>query len=217
MSMHWLAAACGAVAVASALFGVLLIASGGPVGRLFKRLLGVTALAGSGLLGLSAWDLYSYQREGLTPIATLRFAKTASQTFQAELISPTGESQGFELHGDQWQLDARLLRPKGWATRWWRAPYYRLERLSGRYQRVEDELGRPRSAYALAPEARLDVGDWLERVPPNWRPLQVGYGSAAFLPMADGAEYVVYIDGRGLSASASNEPARRAVDRWFRG
>ena len=216
MTLHWLAVTCGALALACGLLGLALLASGGAVGRLVKRLLGVMALVGGGFLGVSAWDLYSYQREGLTPIATLRFARLAPQHFQAELQAQDQELRVFELHGDQWQVDARLLRPSGWVSRWWRAPYYRLERLSGRYHRVEDELSRPRSVYALASESRLDVGDWLERVPETWRPLQLGYGSGAFLPMADGAEYVVYIDGRGLSANPANDAARRAVNRWFR-
>lgn len=217
MSFHWLAAVCGAGALASLLLGVYWLSGGSVVGRVLKRGLGVLSLVVGGFLGLGAWDLYSYERDGPTPIATLHFTKLAPRSYQVELRSPGADSAGFVLNGDQWQLDARLLRPSGLLRRWWRTPYYRLERISGRYERAADELAQPRSVYALASEPQLDVGQWLQRLPSGWRPMQVGYGSATFLPMADGAEFVVYIDGRGLSASAANGPARSAVERWFGG
>ena len=91
---------------------------------------------------------------------------------------------------------------------------YRLERLSGRYADVADETSRPRTAHDLADEPGLDV--WtLARRHSGWLPLvDASYGSATYLPMADGARFSVSLPQSGLIARAENPAAREAAADW---
>jgi hypothetical protein len=91
---------------------------------------------------------------------------------------------------------------------------YRLERLSGRYVEVENESTRLRTVHGLATERGLNVWNLAQRYR-RWLPLvDARYGSAAYLPMADGARFSVSLTQSGLIARAENEAAREATARW---
>lgn len=180
-----------------------------------------SAVAGCGCLGLgallvaAALNLYTYAR--LTyeqPVATVSFERQADRRYLARLEQPDVAPRSFELTGDEWQLDARVLK--------WHAPanlvgfdaQYRLERLSGRYAAVEDEASRPRTVHGLSVDRGLDVWSLAQRYQ-DWLPLvDARYGSATYLPMADGARFSVSLTQSGLIARAENEAARRAAGSW---
>ena len=63
----------------------------------------------------------------------------------------------FVLSGDEWQLDARVLKWKGWANLFGLDAQYRLERVSGRYRDIEQERTGERTVYALAENPGLDL------------------------------------------------------------
>jgi hypothetical protein len=91
---------------------------------------------------------------------------------------------------------------------------YRLDRISGRYTKVEDERSLPRTVYPLNPPDRLDIWE-LVRSNAGWLPwIDAVYGSATFLPMADGAVYEIKISESGLLARPVNDAARAAVGNW---
>src|SRR5215469_9663194 len=87
-----------------------------------------------------AMDLRTYLR--LTyeqPVATLSFAALGPQAFRVTLTDADGVIHTTELRGDDWQLDARVLKWKGLATVLGLDPLYRLERLEGRYRNTAQE------------------------------------------------------------------------------
>ncbi len=137
-----------AVILIIAIFGLLLLILA--CQRLFRaRFLaaGGSAMMGSLLLAVAAMlfvvslNLHTYAR--LTherPVAEIVFEQRGEQTFNATLTQvPNGEIQMFVLSGDEWQLDARVLKWKGWANLFGLDAQYRLERVSGRYRNIDQE------------------------------------------------------------------------------
>lgn len=196
-----------ALALLLALFGVLLLALA--CQRLFKArfftgglsiVAGFALLAAAGLLFIVALNLRTYER--LTyeaPVAELSFSQTGVHSYRATLMRlPGGDLQVFTLNGDEWQLDARILKWQGWANLLGLNALFRLERLNGRYRDVETERIAPRSLYALSNNPGFDLWRWAlarqQKLP--W--VDAVYGNAVYLPMADGARYRVSVGQAGL-------------------
>jgi hypothetical protein len=205
-----------------ALVGLLfLIAS---VRRMRRRAFGSCAFHGASslafflaaaALALLGVNLLTYQR--LTheqPAVRASFARGGEQQFNATLTYPSGEVRGYVLRGDEWQIDARVLKWRGLANLVNFDTAYRLERISGRYSDIERERTAPRTVYALHPPEHIDawalLRAWHEYLP--WA--DALYGSATYLPMADGAAYEVSVSQSGLVARPLNEAARLAVGGW---
>ena len=164
---------------------------------------------------LIAANLQTYQRLSFEQAAgELQFARTGEREFNAVLTYPGGERASFALRGDEWQVDARVLKWRAFANIVGFDTAYRLERISGRYARIEDERAQPRTVYALNPPQRIDPWDLAHRYR-SWLPwLDAIYGSATFLPMADGALYELKVSQSGLMARPLNQAARAAVGGW---
>ena len=79
-----------------------------------------------------------------------------------------GEKQ-YVLYGDQWQIDARVVRWKLPALMAGVPPLYRLERLSGRYGDAAREAAATRSVHSLDDWPAPDLGS-LKKSFPNWFP-----------------------------------------------
>lgn len=176
---------------------------------------GCLCLGMAGLLIAAAFNLYTYQRLTFEqPVAVLSFKQTGEQRFAARIEPANAPPRQYELSGDQWQLDARVLKWSGIANLLGLDAHFRLERLSGRYTAAEDERQRLRTAHHLASNRGLDVWRVAERYP-GWMPLvDASYGSATYLPMADGARYTISLSQSGLIARPDNDIARRAGRDW---
>lgn len=182
---------------------------------------GIQSLAGLTLLGIAATatavllNIYTYQRlthEEL--IAELRFSRIGPQHYRVYIVQADNSARTYNLRGDEWQVDARILKWQGTANLLGFNTLYRLERLSGRYRETRQELGDPRTVYRLAEDRGLDL--WrIANNHPGWLPgVDAIYGSAAYLPMADRARFVLHHSQSGLVARPLNEAARRAIENW---
>jgi len=209
-----------AIASVIAIFGLLLVALA--CQRLARaRFLsaGGSALGGLLLLAVAAaifivsLNLHTYAR--LTyeqPVAEIVFEARSPQRYRATLTQvPSGEMQMFMLAGDEWQLDARVLKWRGWANLLGLDAQYRLERVSGRYRDIDQERTGERTVYALSENPVVDL--WvLSTQYPKWLSfVDAVYGSATYLPMADGARYEVKMTQSGLIARPVNEAANTAA------
>jgi hypothetical protein len=180
-----------------------------------RMLFGLVLLLAFALVAAVALDLRTYLR--LTyeqPVATLSFTALGPQTFRVTLMDAAGHSRSEELRGDDWQLDARVLKWKGLATVLGLDPLYRLDRLEGRYQNAGQERNDYHSVVELSSDAGLDL--WgLAQHNAGWLPwVDAGYGSATYLPMADGARYSVSLSPTGLLARPTNPAAQAALGHW---
>lgn len=186
------------------------VAGGG--GRIVFGLLFLFVFA---FIAAAALDLRTYLR--LTyeqPVATLSFTALGPQSFRATLTDSAGNIRTAELRGDDWQLDARVLKWKGFATVLGLDPVYRLERLEGRYRNAGQESHDYHSVVELSADAGLDFWGFAQRNA-GWMPwADAGYGSATYLPMADGAQYQVSLSQTGLLARPANQAAQDALSHW---
>ncbi len=170
------------------------------------------AAAGALLIGT---NLRTYQRLAYEqPAGELQLTKDGERQFNAVLTYPDGERASFLLRGDEWQVDARVLKWHAFANLLGFDAAYRLERISGRYTRVEDERVQPRTVYDLHEASRIDPWELVHRYR-SWVPwVDALYGSATYLPMADGALYEIKVSQSGLIARPLNQAARDAVGSW---
>lgn len=202
--------------------GLWLLLSG--LRRLWRRApLTGSAQGLSGLLMLSlaalmvaiAMNLHTYQvlvQEEL--VATLRFEKLAPQYFQVYLMPTKGPSHVFDLRGDEWQIDARVLKWTGVANLLGMKTAYRLERLSGRYQNIQQARQGVHTVYSLVDHSGIDLWGWAQQSERKLPWLDAEYGSAAYMPMVDKAQYRVSIGNSGLIVRADNTVAQKAINAW---
>jgi len=131
------------------------------------------------------------------PVATLIARKTAPQQFVLRIDFPDGSHQSAALRGDEWQLDARVIKWTPRAIELGARPLYRVDRLSGRYRDASQATAVQPSIVDLSGESILDLWQ-LKRLYPQWLPwIDADYGSAAYLPLVDGASYRVTLSPAG--------------------
>lgn len=202
-----------AIALLSGLVGLALLRPGrgrGGGGRVLRRFLGLLLIlaallaAGAGLL-LRHWTWLP----GDAPVARITLKQQAPQRYLATLETTEGR-QDFVLLGDEWQLDARVVRWTLPARFSGLPPVYRLERLAGRYGDPKQEAEAPRSVHDLRRD--WDFWEFHQRWLAGLPVADARFGSAAYLPMLDGAAYEVYLaPGGGLVAKPADAQSERLL------
>jgi hypothetical protein len=179
----------------------------------FRGMIGLSFLAVTLIIGLVAWDIYSYkQLTSEEHVCNVSFQKIEDQHFIATLTDRDGKAQQFDLRGDQWQIDARIVKWKGWMAKWGVKPAYRLDRISGRYFDLEKETSATRTAHAVnASVQNMDVWLFINKHASWISIVDAIYGNAAYLPMKDKANFDVSLSNTGLVVRPGNEAAREAV------
>ncbi len=176
-----------------------------PVKGLFRCTCGLVPLLTGVMIALLLLNLQTYAR--LTdelPVVDLRFSQIGEQAFQAEMEYPDGRREQYLLAGDDWRVEAQFLKWKGWATVLGLEPQFRLERLAGRYQDIEQERQAEHSVIDLVSgrglPAQLDLWEFAQQRPRLTPMIDATYGTATYLPMRDGAIYRVTVTNSGLIA-----------------
>ena len=189
-----------------------------------KRLLsaGIYSSSSSVLLVLAvalialATNLYTYHRiSHEQDVAEIIFIQSGHQLYSATIYyKDESQSAEYIIRGDEWQLDARIIK--------WKPPLYlagldslyRLERISGRYRDVEEEKTENRTVYSLAENKGLDIWS-ITKNHPSWIPwVDAYYGSATYLPMKNGARFKITLSQTGLLARPVNEPGKESIRFW---
>ena len=148
------------------------------------------------------------------PVGTIEFRQQSPGVFDARLMRPEQPDTTVTLAGDEWQLDARIISWQAPATILGLEPIFQLERLSGRYSDVERERSESRSVHSLAERQALDLWSVARRYP-RWLPgVDAHYGTATYVPMADGARYEITMTRNALIARPGNARAEQAVGDW---
>jgi hypothetical protein len=147
-------------------------------------LLAAMLSAGSGL-ALRGYRLLTRE----LPVATISARQLGERDFAVRVDLPDGTHLSGELRGDEWQLDARVIKWTPRAIALGAQPLYRLDRLTSRYRGADEARTTPPSVIALADDSLLDA--WrIKQEFPRWLPwIDADYGSAAYLPLLDGANY----------------------------
>lgn len=190
----------------------------------WKALLRGALVFGAGVSGsvmiVGGLDLASYENLlAEENVATLHFEMEKPQLYLAT-IQYKGQQSGrpvetFHLNGDEWQLDVRLVKWNRRLAAYGMQPMYHLDRISGRYRDVQQAISAARSVHSLyEPVAGLDFWEIAQEYSWVAKLVDARYGSATYLPMADGAVYEVSIGVNGLLARPANAPAAHAVKHW---
>lgn len=179
-----------------------------------KGMGGLLLIALAVYISLFAFNLMSYHAlTSEASVATVSFRKVGSQEFAATVSEPDGKSESFSLKGDLWQLDARIVKWKGVFSLFGFKPGYRLDRIEGRYLTLEDERSKPHSVFEIHPQS-IGFDIWKSAREGFSLLVDARYGSATYLPMADGATYDVTLSNTGLLGRPLNDAARQAVNHW---
>lgn len=179
-----------------------------------KGTAGLLLIALAVYFSLFSLNLFSYQqlsREG--PLATISFRQLGPQSYVATLAGADGNNVDYQLEGDLWQIDARIIRWKGIFALLGFQPGYQFEDIQGRYLSLEDQLTKePGGHHITRPAIGFDVWQsardgWSMMIDPQ-------SASATFMPMADGAIYEIVLTNTGLAGRPLNEAAQAALGRW---
>lgn len=203
-----------ALALVSLYFGARFLANKSWIMGWIRGSIGLLFISVTVFLGLAVTDFFSYENIlAEQTLATLSIEELEEQHYKVtvEYILDSRE-ESYDLRGDLWQMDAKIIRWLGLFQAIGAKPGYRLDRISGRYYSLEDERRNDRTVYSLQePKMGLDVWSWLQGggsfVP--W--VDAVYGSATYLPLVDGAIYQVKLSNNGLTALPVNSVAKEAV------
>jgi hypothetical protein len=179
---------------------------------------GVAAIAGLAV-GLFGLNLQGYSR--LTyeaPVAEIDVhAKDPAQKLYEVTVKRLDGSNRVEtcsLQGDEWLLSGRVQKWQPWANELGLNATYTLNQISNYYDSAEDGNGKPITACDIkGPPPKINQylpQDWVNWLIATALVQDRRFGSANFMPLADGAVYKVVITQSGFNAEPENAAATKA-------
>jgi len=162
-------------------------------------------LAGTGV-ALRGYRLLSEE----TPVVDIDAHILSPQHWALTLSWPDGSTRQEQLYGDDWRVEAVVLKWKLPALLAGLPPLYRLDRLSGRYDDPAQEASAPRTVISLGENGSFDLLN-LKKQYAQWLPeVDTVYGSGAFLPLVDQGHYSISLMRTGaLVARPDDATAQR--------
>ena len=183
------------------------------VRRFLRGVFGVGFLLLAMAIGGLALALHNYLHiADDVAVAQLSMKQLGPQHFEVTLAPIAGKARTLDLRGDQWEVDARVVRWKLPAQLAGFPSLYQLERIGGRYRNIVQERETMRSVHALNGDALLDVWTLKHRFP-RWLPfVDADYGSGAYLPMVDGGRFELFLNTRGgLVAKPADDATKQKL------
>ena len=171
------------------------------------------AIAGAGGMLLLSYLTYGRLIEEQL-ISRIEFSRVSAEEFQARVMVTGKIDQFYTLRGDEWQMDAKIVSWKPPMTVLGLDPIYQLDRLSGRFAEIDRERSEPRTVHSLAAESPADVWRVARRFPFLMPGVDAHYGTATYVPMADGARFEVMLSRDAIIARPANDRARDAIGDW---
>jgi len=140
-------------------------------------------------------------------VATIHSEPVGPSLFHVSVELVDGRRENYWLSGDEVYVDAHILKWKPWANLFGLHTAYELDRIAGRYHKIEDERTKPRSVYVLGGERMVDLFTlrrryaWLEPV------VDAEYGSAAFFPAREPVVIELLVSNTGLLFRQLTKPS----------
>jgi len=183
------------------------------VGRVLLGVSGLGLLLFALAVGGLGLTLHNYLRiADDVAVAQLSMKQSSPQQFKVTLTPVGGNTRTLDLRGDQWEVDARVVRWKLPAQLAGFPPLYQLERISGRYLNILQERETMRSVHALNETAFFDVWTLKHRFPRMLPFVDADYGSGAYLPMVDGGRFDLFLNTRGgLVAKPADDATKQKL------
>jgi hypothetical protein len=157
-------------------------------------MLSLTAL--SGTLTVSTQGYRALTREDV--VASVSTRRISDQAFEAHVRFPDGRDTVFALAGDEFYVDARILKWKSIANVLGLHTDYELDRIAGRFLNLEAEQSNPRTVFALSSSKPIDLFELRRRHPILGWLVDAEYGSGTFIATDDQALFDVLVSTTGL-------------------
>ncbi|MBD8874536.1 hypothetical protein [Rhodanobacter sp. DHB23] len=172
-------------------------------------LLCAVCLVLSVLLGVGGWALRGYRLlDEETPVVEIDAHILSPQRWAVTLAWPDGATRQVQLAGDDWRVEAVVLK---WKLLAGLPPLYRLDRIDGRYDDATQEQYAPRTVVALGSADGFDLLDLHRQYPRALPMVDAVYGSGAFLPLVDGGHYSLSLSGAGALVARPDAATERRI------
>jgi len=161
---------------------------------LFLALAAVAATVGVAMQGYRALT-----REVVA--ATIVTRPTGPERFLATFTFPDGRREQYEITGNALYVDAHIVKWHPRANILGLHTAYQLDRVSGRYDRLEDEQAKPRRIFALSrptPVDMVQVVRSLAFLGRFGRVVDAEYGSATFIAAREPTQLELRVSTSGL-------------------
>lgn len=169
-------------------------------------LLMLTCILLGSVLGVIALSLRGYRFLGEeAPVVQVDAHILSPQRWSVMLTWPDGDTRDVMLAGDDFQLDAIVLKWKLPALLAGLPPLYRLDRLSGRYDDAAQEMHSERTVIDFNQAGGVDLLDLKRQFPRLLPEVDTVFGSGAFLPLVDGGHYTVSLMRTGALVARPDE------------
>jgi hypothetical protein len=155
--------------------------------------------------------MQSYQRfTREIPVAEVRVSPAPEpETFYLTLIrmDQKGEQAVSEylIHGDQWMIEADIIKWDNWLTFLGLDTRYRLTRLRGRYRETDAERSKPASVYALDPREKHPLWSHLYDTGHALPFISAVYGNAVYQYGQKTRQFLLYVTNSGLLIRIKHE------------
>ena len=194
------AIAIGVLGVALGLASFAALFSGRLFAFVIRAVFGTFFVVAGGVLGIVSLGLEGVQamtREETAARIALR--PKGPQRFEAVIRFADGRSETFEIAGDEFYIDAHILKWTPEMNRFGLHTSYRLDRIGGRYRSLAQENTARRTIYALSPPLLVDLVALRQRAPQLMNEfLDAEYGSATFVPVTGPSDLEVRVSTSGL-------------------
>jgi hypothetical protein len=160
----------------------------------------------AGAIGLGMRGYRALTREEVAARVLVR--PLGPQRFSARFRVPARPEVTFELAGDQFYVDAHILKWKPSANILGLHTAYELDRVSGRYDDIARERSEERTVYTLAEDHPVDLFGLRKRYAFLAPLLDAEYGSGTFVPVTRRAEFEVRVSTSGLLIRDVTPPVR---------
>lgn len=209
-----------------ALFGIVLALGGighltrGNVGRgtghvAVGSTIGAVGLA-FGLLALNTQLFARLTYESQVADVSVKAVDPAHKIYLVTInrLDIPGVVQSCTLQGDEWIIGGRVQKWQPWANAIGLDSTYVLEQISNKYYSALEANGKPITACDLQgkkPDINKYIpAGWLEWLAHQSYTEERRFGSANYMPLADGAKYRLIMTQSGLNAQPENAAAEQA-------
>lgn len=195
-------------------FGIILVIAGlvalfrwRPMRFVLRTLLGLLLLSLGALSSAIAIGMQGYQALTREEVAArIAVRPMGPQKFIATVTQADGRSQTFDLGGDEIYVDAHILKWKPIANVLGLHTAYELDRISGRYQAIEQERAAPRTIYLLREQRPVELFQLRQRYAFLAPLYDAQYGSATFIQVKEPAELELRVSTSGLLVRDAKAP-----------
>jgi hypothetical protein len=147
-------------------------------------------------LGVATQGYRALTREEVAAVITTK--PTGPDRFLVTFAFPDGRRENYEITGNGLYVDAHIVKWHPWANVLGLHTAYQLDRVGGRYDRLEDELRKPRTIFALSPAKPVDLFQVARSLAFLGPVVDAEYGSATFISAREPRQLELRVSTTGL-------------------